>query len=68
MEYITVMCEGCTWWNEGRDKDVIETPLYVEKPKSRTIKNENKYTYIFIFLFIFHFWEDILYTKYPIGS
>lgn len=31
-------------------------------------KNENKYTYIFIFLFIFHFWEDTLYTKYPIGS
>lgn len=31
-------------------------------------KDENKYTYIFIFLFIFHFWEDTLYTKYPIGS
>lgn len=31
-------------------------------------KNENKYTYIFIFLFIFQFWEDTLYTKYPIGS
>lgn len=31
-------------------------------------KDENKCTYIFIFLFIFHFWEDTLYTKYPIGS
>lgn len=33
-----------------------------------TIKYENKYTYIFLFLFIFHFWKDILYIKYPIGS
>lgn len=30
--------------------------------------HENKYTYIFRFLFIFHFWKDILYTKYPVGS
>lgn len=36
--------------------------------KKKRKKNENKCTYRFIFLFIFHFWEDILYTKYPIGS
>lgn len=37
--------------------------------KAAGAKNENiLYPYIFIFLFIFQFWEDTLYTKYPIGS
>lgn len=51
-----------TWWNQSEVPMEIFGKLLVKN------KDENKYTYIFIFLFIFHFWEDTLYTKYPIGS
>lgn len=70
-----IKCGGWTGQNEraGRE-DAEETVdstngnIWKAACLKKKKKDENKYTFIFIFLFIFHFWEDTLYTKYPIGS